>query len=679
MSVRLDPSAPIHRLYRELKRGENCLLNRLKSISTDADFVQGVCQSEYSTLPVAANLRCGVWYVRPAAAGAGSSSLPITSCFKSGDGHYGHWKFSVTRLNLHLLPLLAACGGLVVVDATRRGKCAPDSFSKTVPVWCCVMNRIIARHRAGSNQSAAASTDANRRRDSEIDSYEDCGFEFCSSADVDDFAGNQWGSLPTGEDEAAKGADGSGDTESEDDEHDESCNHALQQDERAMASVNNQWSELFLPSWVSASEAQQLLGRIDLWYFFRFMSCSFDSRGESFIFESCFRLLRRCSALEAHLGSAGIADLLGLAEGLARPLRPAWVRPDAPYPKWNALRDSGFTPVVCVSASREITETTPLTGRQGWHYIPGAGDDSDNWSVALSASVFWANEAALLGAEHSDECERIATRLVCEAAAPTVGVVDALSPSLSVAAAGMPLPAAAHTLKLDGCTFLVGIVLDARRARVQFPTLFISTDADCAPADMVSSSSASMSASAASVAATSLEQTQHCTLHLRIIDDKRNKHALESQLASIVEFAASALCAAPHTLEVRMVLSPQQALAVQADFSVAIVVLAAVLLANFDRRLEAYTGLADLQASVASVSQPAPLPAETLASAVAPPDSAPASEVSARQSARRSGLPQSLTKDDVRRALGILQRAIPQTLPARRLLQSLNRFLMPVA
>jgi hypothetical protein len=275
MSVRLDPSAPIHRLYRELKRGENCLLNRLKSISTDADFVLGVCRSEYSTLPVAANLRCGVWYVRPAA--AGSSSPPITSCFKSGDGHYGHWKFSVTRLNLHLLPLLAACGGLVVVDATRRGKCAPDSFSKTVPVWCCVMNRIIAHHRAGSNQSAAASTGANRRHDSENDSYADCGFEFGGSADADDDVGNQWDSLPTGDDKDAKAADGSSDTESDDDEHDESCNHIPQQDDRASASVDNQWSELFLPSWVSASEAQQLLGRIDSWYFFRSASCSLDS------------------------------------------------------------------------------------------------------------------------------------------------------------------------------------------------------------------------------------------------------------------------------------------------------------------------------------------------------------------------------------------------------------------
>jgi hypothetical protein len=389
-----------------------------------------------------------------------------------------------------------------------------------------------------------------------------------------------------------------------------------------------------------------------------------------------FRSSRRCTALEAHLGSAGIADLLGLAEGLARPLRPVWVRPDAPYPKWNALRDSGFTPVICVSASREITEATPLTGRQGWHYIPGAGDDSDNWSVPLSASVFWANEAALLGAEYSDECERIATRLVSEAAAPKVCDVDALLPSLSVTTAGIPLPAAAHTLKLDCCTFLVGTVLDARRALVQFPTIFISTDADPAPSELVSSSSAS--ASASPVAATSLEQTQHSTLHLHIIDDKRNKHALESQLALIVEFAASALLAAPHTLEVRMVMSPQQASSVQADFSVAIVVLAAVLLTNFDRQLEAYTGFKALPASLASESLPAPLPTETSASAVAQPDAAHASEASAPQSVRRSGLPLSLTKDNVRRALGILQRVIPQTLPARRLLQSLNRFLMPV-
>jgi tRNA A64-2'-O-ribosylphosphate transferase len=31
----------------------------------------------------------------------------------------------------------------VIVDSTRRGKSMPDALSKTVPIWCCVMNRAI--------------------------------------------------------------------------------------------------------------------------------------------------------------------------------------------------------------------------------------------------------------------------------------------------------------------------------------------------------------------------------------------------------------------------------------------------------------------------------------------------------------------------------------------------------
>lgn len=31
----------------------------------------------------------------------------------------------------------------MIVDATRRGKRYPDSLSKTVPIWCCVLNRAL--------------------------------------------------------------------------------------------------------------------------------------------------------------------------------------------------------------------------------------------------------------------------------------------------------------------------------------------------------------------------------------------------------------------------------------------------------------------------------------------------------------------------------------------------------
>ncbi|XP_031487051.1 tRNA A64-2'-O-ribosylphosphate transferase isoform X2 [Nymphaea colorata] len=35
--------------------------------------------------------------------------------------------------------------GCIIVDSTRRGKRFPDSMSKTIPIWACVMNRAISR------------------------------------------------------------------------------------------------------------------------------------------------------------------------------------------------------------------------------------------------------------------------------------------------------------------------------------------------------------------------------------------------------------------------------------------------------------------------------------------------------------------------------------------------------
>jgi len=55
----------------------------------------------------------------------------------------GEWSFSLRRLNLQLLDVVEKFGGAVVVDSTRRGKSMPDALSKTIPTWCCVINRVI--------------------------------------------------------------------------------------------------------------------------------------------------------------------------------------------------------------------------------------------------------------------------------------------------------------------------------------------------------------------------------------------------------------------------------------------------------------------------------------------------------------------------------------------------------
>ncbi|KAJ6491677.1 initiator tRNA phosphoribosyl transferase [Mycena vitilis] len=116
------------------------LYNRLHSIAQDVAFVHQV-HAAYPEVPILPNLRCGAWYTDPDIA---------TNCpayFKSTDGHFSNWSFSLRRPNLHLLPLAAANGGkgLVLVDSTRAGKRLPDALAKTVPIWCAVVNRAVAR------------------------------------------------------------------------------------------------------------------------------------------------------------------------------------------------------------------------------------------------------------------------------------------------------------------------------------------------------------------------------------------------------------------------------------------------------------------------------------------------------------------------------------------------------
>ncbi|CAE6438816.1 unnamed protein product [Rhizoctonia solani] len=90
--------------------------------------------------PHSANLRCGAWYVDPSLIPSNGSTFAY---FKSTDGHTLQWNFNLRRANLHLLPLIIAHGGIILVDSTRRGKRHPDALSRTVPIWCAVINRAL--------------------------------------------------------------------------------------------------------------------------------------------------------------------------------------------------------------------------------------------------------------------------------------------------------------------------------------------------------------------------------------------------------------------------------------------------------------------------------------------------------------------------------------------------------
>ncbi|KAI1308906.1 initiator tRNA phosphoribosyl transferase [Xylaria venustula] len=122
------------RILTDLKRANLSISNRLRSIREDADFVKDVADA--FGRPLVANERCGSWYIAP-------ENKAGSAYFKSTDGHAGQWNFSSRRLNLHLLAIIGRHDGCVVVDSTRRGKQMPDALSKTVPIWCCVLNRVL--------------------------------------------------------------------------------------------------------------------------------------------------------------------------------------------------------------------------------------------------------------------------------------------------------------------------------------------------------------------------------------------------------------------------------------------------------------------------------------------------------------------------------------------------------
>ncbi|KAI7869092.1 initiator tRNA phosphoribosyl transferase [Mucor mucedo] len=92
-------------------------------------------------LALVANERCGSWYIDR------TKKKAYSGYFKSTDGHMHIWDFNIRRNNLHLLPIILEHGGCMIVDSTRKGKRIPDALSKTIPIWCCTINRAVHRHR----------------------------------------------------------------------------------------------------------------------------------------------------------------------------------------------------------------------------------------------------------------------------------------------------------------------------------------------------------------------------------------------------------------------------------------------------------------------------------------------------------------------------------------------------
>ncbi|KAH9966288.1 tRNA A64-2'-O-ribosylphosphate transferase [Russula compacta] len=149
MSKTSEASARAH-----IRRESLDIYNRLHSIDADIAFVKDV-RGFYPTFPLIPNLRCGAWYTDPAIYRWSSR----------------HWSFNLRRPNIHLLPIIATHGGLILVDSTRAGKRLPDALSKTVPIWCAVINRA-TRLRSLLKRRTAKDTDTDGEQAEEEDAWD---------------------------------------------------------------------------------------------------------------------------------------------------------------------------------------------------------------------------------------------------------------------------------------------------------------------------------------------------------------------------------------------------------------------------------------------------------------------------------------------------------------------------
>lgn len=129
---------------RKVRQASGSVYARLRSIEFDARQVLELCERltcDRDPLPLFGNLRAGGWYVPPSAS---IHPYKASYCsFKSADGHYGQWNVNIRRPNVVLLRAAVSAGGAFVVDATRSGKTWPDALSKTLPMWCGLMNALV--------------------------------------------------------------------------------------------------------------------------------------------------------------------------------------------------------------------------------------------------------------------------------------------------------------------------------------------------------------------------------------------------------------------------------------------------------------------------------------------------------------------------------------------------------
>jgi tRNA A64-2'-O-ribosylphosphate transferase len=246
--------------------------------------------------PIVANERAGSWYSLPYISKNRTLYCKSTH-FKSTDGHIHIYNFSMKRLNLDFMETAAQAsrkGQSTIVVDTSKYKILPDSFNATLPIWCCVLNRVAEYYRTTIQQQRPALHNDN---------------------------GACW------------------------------------------------WdTSLYVPSNVSTEEYDEMINILS-----DRVQSVIDNRiilnPEKFV-KTLHKPLRCFWIYNNHQDAATASALM---EQVYQDMT-------------NAMED--YICILCVNCSDSTVRSD--------HYIPGAGDDEQSWSIGLTPSLFWDNHEMLL-------------------------------------------------------------------------------------------------------------------------------------------------------------------------------------------------------------------------------------------------------------------------------------------
>jgi len=177
------------------------------------------------------------------------------------------------------------------------------------------------------------------------------------------------------------------------------------------------------------------------------------------------------SQMEARLpefvGSLGALNLnfASLRHHLTKPLRPMWITQEDDVladPVRQVAED--FYPVVCCTSSRRVAGTGVEISEGG--YIQGAGDDTENWALGLTAPVFWDNADQLLSTPEAN-----LPGLIQDLLMTAVPQCDALAVKQVLSHLSVGSLAASHCLPSGACVISLGPKVTDQNSWAKSPLL----------------------------------------------------------------------------------------------------------------------------------------------------------------------------------------------------------------